>query len=213
MKFLKILLWFLTVVFAFFGMLGLAGSSKGFGFCMIILAVLSLIGARKQPSEKKQAPEAEDPAPIAEPAAEESAAEEPAAEKPAAQEPALQAPKFKYVEYRLAGVTYKDGRYSRQAALRAIKFRDPPFDEEPELHVEIQEYEGKPAVAVKAKDRMLGYIPKTRVKEFMADYPNYCGIDDIEITGRKQDDGTWLNGAVITVKIRNDEPVDTLPGE
>lgn len=208
MKFLKILLWFLIVVFAFFGMLGLAGSSKGFGFCMIILAVLSLIGARKQPSEKKRAPEAEDPAPITEPAAEESAAEE-----PAAQEPSRQAPKFKYVEYRLAGVTYKDGRYSRQAALRAIKFRNPPFDEEPELHVEIQEYEGKPAVAVKANDRMLGYIPKARVKEFMADYPNYCGIDDIEITGRKHDDGTWLNGAIITVKIKNDELVDTFPSE
>lgn len=37
--------------------------------------------------------------------------------------------------------------------------------------------------------------------------------DDIEINGRKQDDGTWLDGAVITVKIRNDELVDTFPGE
>lgn len=114
-------------------------------------------------------------------------------------------PRFKYVEYKLAGVTYKDGRLSRQAALRAIKFEEPPYYDHPELVAEIQEYEGKPAVAIKANGRMLGFIPKEKVSQFMADYPNFTGITDIKITGHQHEDGTWVNGAIITAEVKNDE--------
>ena len=133
------------------------------------------------------------------------------AQAPAAPEPVREAPqtyykpRFKYVEYKLAGVTYKDGRLSRQAALRAIKFEEPPYYDHPQLVAEIQEYEGQPAVAIKANGRMLGFIPKQRVPEFMADYPNFTGITDIKIIGHKQEDDTWINGAIITVEVKNDE--------
>lgn len=70
-------------------------------------------------------------------------------------------------QFKIAGVTFKDGRYSRQAALRKLKFQDPPMDNSINFEFEEYEYNGNPAVIVKANNRVLGNIPADYVNEFI----------------------------------------------
>lgn len=70
-------------------------------------------------------------------------------------------------DFKVAGVTFKDGRYSRQAALRKIKFQDPPMDGPIDFEFEDYEYDGKPAILIKANERIIGNVPANLVNEFI----------------------------------------------
>lgn len=69
-------------------------------------------------------------------------------------------------EFNVAGVTFKDGRASRQTALRKLKFQDPPMDGPIDFEFEDYEYEGSPAILIKANGRILGNVPANLVEEF-----------------------------------------------
>lgn len=75
--------------------------------------------------------------------------------------------KIATTEFNVAGVTFKDGRLSRQAALRKLKFQDPPMDGPIDFEFEDYEYNNSPAILIKANDRIIGNVPADLVNEFI----------------------------------------------
>lgn len=99
--------------------------------------------------------------------------------KPVVQEqPKVEQPKIEHLKTRfyIAGVTFKDGRLSRQAAIRMLKFGDGVMKGPVAFEFEEYEFEGKPAVKIIANDRILGHVPADIVDDFIAkmkEYPDF----------------------------------------
>lgn len=72
--------------------------------------------------------------------------------------------KYIFFNFKVAGVTFKNGRKTRQAILRAFKWGDETIESS---DFELYEYEGKPAVYVKINDQIVGNIPSDKVSEFL----------------------------------------------
>lgn len=105
--------------------------------------------------------------------------------------------KMESKEIKVAGVTFKDGRKSRQATLRRIKFGDKEFENAKiVVTLDQEEFEGKPALAVLVNDQKIGYIPATLV--------SWCLENEITNVGglRVHGGGDYSYGAVITVVVR-----------
>jgi len=111
---------------------------------------------------------------------------------------------FEYEEIRVAGVTFKTGRKSRQAMLRKIKNEEDEYADYLEFGIEEHEYEGKPAFAVLVNDEQIGNLPANMVQWFIDNSERVVAIDGIEIVGGGENlDGEKLNyGARITLKLR-----------
>ena len=76
---------------------------------------------------------------------------------------------YDYWKVKVAGVTFKNGRKSRQTILKKIFFRDEPFNKD-ECHsctLRRGEYEGEPSFAVCVHDDIIGFIPKEKVQYFI----------------------------------------------
>lgn len=105
-----------------------------------------------------------------------------------------------FLRFKVAGVTFKNGRKTRQAILRAFKWGD----ETPEtVTFEEYEWEGKPAVYVKINDQIVGNIPANTTEKFLEHerlYPRdniHCDI----YGGAKLNDGTRTNyGCEIVIR-------------
>jgi hypothetical protein len=97
-----------------------------------------------------------------------------------------------FLRFKVAGVTFKNGRKTRQAILRAFKWGD----EIPEtVDFELYEYEGRPAVYVKINDQIVGNIPSDTTETFL-EYERQYERDNIHCDiygGSKLDDGTRTN--------------------
>lgn len=70
-------------------------------------------------------------------------------------------------KFRIAGVTFKDGKYSRQAALRKLSGKVPPMNEPINFEFEEYLYENQPAVRIICNGRILGNVPADVVNEFL----------------------------------------------
>lgn len=57
---------------------------------------------------------------------------------------------YKEIEFNVAGVSFKNGRKTRQALIRAIKYQDPPYHKEVNITLERYDYEGSLAIGVYA---------------------------------------------------------------
>lgn len=79
-------------------------------------------------------------------------------------------------KFRIAGVTFKDGKYSRQAALRKLSGKVPPMNEPINFEFVEYDYEGNPAVLIKANGRILGNVPADLVNEFINLYHSCNGL-------------------------------------
>lgn len=80
--------------------------------------------------------------------------------------PVQEAPKdepYEFLRIKLAGVTFKNGRKSRQSILRAIKFRDGEFSDGVELELKPYEWEGQLAYGVYANGQQIGSVPADKV--------------------------------------------------
>lgn len=134
------------------------------------------------------------------PAADETPATEAAKPAGAKEEPAP-APElpYEFLKMKVAGVTFKDGRQSRQTMIRRLYWKDAPFDEnEAEVTLQREEFEGKPAFAVLLNDRKIGYIPAEHA-QFVADNFERCdGVTHIEASCGKDD----VYGAEIIIRFR-----------
>ena len=191
----------------------------GAGVCgIVIAAVLFFIGLRKKaarPEPKKEPPaatpaaaepkEAAAPAPKADTTAHVTPAADPrpAKAEAAAPAPASEAkPAFEFLSVKVAGVTFKNGRKSRQTILRKIHFKDEPFDKGTmELTLQREEWEGKPAFGVYVNGDQIGNIPAEQADYINDNFSRLDGIVNIEVYGG----GEGRNyGAEITLRFRNE---------
>lgn len=90
---------------------------------------------------------------------------------------------YKEIEFHVAGVTFKNGRKTRQALLRAMKFKDKPFDQKIEITFERYEYEGSPAIKVLANGEQIGNVPHNLVAEFLSYWKSDYLIEKYQIVG------------------------------
>lgn len=130
-------------------------------------------------------------------------------------EPQPEAPKSKYLsgssslydfyrDVRVAGVTFKNGRRSRQTILRQIYWRDEPYKRAPKVTLQLGEYEGEPAISVWTNEEQIGYLPADLAKELG---PRFDDIDDpydFEVYGGgKTDAGEQINfGASLSLRVK-----------
>ena len=103
---------------------------------------------------------------------------------------------------KVAGVTFKNGRKSRQTILRKIHFKDEPFDKGTmELTLQREEWEGKPAFGVYVNGDQIGNIPAEHADYVNDNFSRLDGIVNIEVYGGE--DGQNY-GAEITLRFRNE---------
>lgn len=87
-----------------------------------------------------------------------------------------------HVKFRVAGVTFKNGRKSRQAILRKIKWKDEPFDGIVIYTLQVYEYEGRPTVGIYANGEQIGNVPKEHTT-FVVENINKIKSVSVEVYG------------------------------
>lgn len=111
---------------------------------------------------------------------------------------------YTYLTFKVAGVTFNNGRKTRQAILRALKWGDEEIEV---ITLEPYEWEGKPAVYVKVNDQIIGNIPADTVETFY-EYERKYERDSVHCEvygGNKLDDGSRSSyGSEITIRYLRD---------
>ena len=104
-------------------------------------------------------------------------------------------------QFKVAGVTFKNGSKSRQAILRAIYFGDEPYDDDLVLyHLKKYEFEGEPAVAVYAKNEQIGNVPRADLPFILEHFDDIVDVDVDVYGGGTDESGKKLSyGAKATV--------------
>ena len=98
---------------------------------------------------------------------------------------------------KVAGVTFKNGRKSRQTILRKIKFKDEPFDKRLDIKLEQYDFEGRPAIGIYVNGEMIGNVPKDKTQFFIDNADRMIGISGMEIVG-----GGTVNGEKLSYGVR-----------
>ena len=220
MKKTVLILWGVGALFLISSIPLFVEGDMGAGVCgIVIAAALFFIGLRKKaarPEPKKEPPaatpaatmepeEVAAPAPKADTTAHVTLAADPRSAKTEATAPAPTAeakPAFEFLSVKVAGVTFKNGRKSRQTILRKIHFKDEPFDKGTmELTLQREEWEGKPAFGVYVNGDQIGNIPAEYVSYVNDNFSRLDGIVNMEVYGG----GEGRNyGAEITLRFRNE---------
>ena len=104
------------------------------------------------------------------------------------------------LDFKVAGVTFKDGRRSRQATLRKIKFKDEPMDGPIDFEFEEYDYNGEPAVLIKANGLIIGNVPADLVNKFLKYQNTY---KDIELNYKVTGGGDYNFGCKMIITWRN----------
>lgn len=106
---------------------------------------------------------------------------------------------YEFLRTKIAGVTFKDGRKSRQTIIRRLYWKDEPFDKnEAEVVLERGEYEGKPAFAVILNGLKAGYVPAEHVQFIEENFARCDGVTHIEAYCGAND----IYGAEIIIRFR-----------
>lgn len=92
----------------------------------------------------------------------------------------------KEIEFKVAGVTFKNGRKTRQAILRAMKWQDPPYDK---VQITLQRYdfEGSIAIGVYVNGDQIGNVPKEIKDEVDKAWTKDYIVEEWKILGSGQD--------------------------
>ena len=90
---------------------------------------------------------------------------------------------YQCIEFKVVGVTFKNGRRSRQTILRQIYFKDQPYDKPPRIRLEQYEYEGKPAFSVWANDEQVGNIGKDDIPNLLSLWERYDSVTEFTVYG------------------------------
>lgn len=88
-----------------------------------------------------------------------------------------------YYSFRVAGVTFNNGRKTRQALLRKIKYGDEPFDNFVDWELKKYDFEGSEAVGVYANDEQVGNVPKENLSFVLDNWDRIVSVYHTEITG------------------------------
>lgn len=106
---------------------------------------------------------------------------------------------YEFLRTKIAGVTFKDSRKSRQTIIRRLYWKDEPFDKnEAEVVLERGEYEGKPAFAVILNGQKAGYVPAEHVQFIEENFARCDGVTHIEAYCGAND----IYGAEIIIRFR-----------
>jgi hypothetical protein len=106
---------------------------------------------------------------------------------------------YEFLRTKIAGVTFKDGRKSRQTIIRRLYWKDEPFDKnEAEVVLERGEYEGKPAFSVILNGQKAGYVPAEHVQFIEENFARCDGVTHIEAYCGAND----IYGAEIIIRFR-----------
>ena len=119
--------------------------------------------------------------------------------------PVQEAPKdepYEFLRIKLAGVTFKNGRKSRQSILRAIKFRDGEFSDGVELELKPYEWEEQPAYGVYANGQQIGSVPADKVAYIAENKGRIVGFSAIEVYGGGRDEEGQLKNFGCEVVLR-----------
>ena len=119
---------------------------------------------------------------------------------------------YDYWKVKVAGVTFRNGRKSRQTILKKIFFRDEPFNKD-ECHsctLRRGEYEGEPSFAVCVHDDIIGFIPKENVQYFYDNFYRCDGITAIRVFSGHDIIGA---GAIVRFRRNADETSKDAPQE
>lgn len=194
MKKSVIALWIVAALFLVSSFPLFGEGNIGAGICgIVIAAVLAFVGYSKNRKAKEAAavPRQEH----------EEIREQPKPARKAAAPDETHEPElpYEFLKMKVAGVTFKDGRQSRQTMIRRLYWKDDPFDKnEAEVTLRREEYEGKPAFAVLLNDRKIGYVPAEHA-QYIADNLDRCdGVTHIEAYSGKDD----IYGAEIVIRFR-----------
>lgn len=185
----KIVFYIISVLFVLACVSAISSSNFGGAIgCLIVAAVFVFLARRNKATNSTPADVQPKAAPMVEPAAEK--------------------PEFIFERFNVAGVTFKNGRKSRQTILRKIKFRDEPYSDGLELGLSYYEYEGAPAYNVTVNGDIIGNVPAEKVAHIdeLMTAGKIVAVSYISIHGGGKDsDGKPINyGAEITIKIKND---------
>ncbi len=116
---------------------------------------------------------------------------------------------YQFVRFRVAGVTQKNGRRSRQTILRRIFWKDEPyhkFDGEKDVGLRLTEFDGQPAVEVwvrgKEGEEQIGWMPKDELPNVVPRMERFAGVSDFAVYGGGETpDGEPMSfGATMTVR-------------
>lgn len=88
----------------------------------------------------------------------------------------------KEIEFKVAGVTFKNGRKTRQAILRAMKWKDAPFDKV-EITLQRYDFEGSVAIGVYANGEQIGNVPKEVKEEVDKAWTGDYIVEEWEVLG------------------------------
>lgn len=89
---------------------------------------------------------------------------------------------------RVAGVSFKNGRKSRQTILRKIRWKDDEFANKVEIGIDEYIFEGKPAFGIFANGQQIGNIPISQCDYYKANQHRVVGIKEINVYGGGQDE-------------------------
>ena len=92
----------------------------------------------------------------------------------------------KEIEFKVAGVTFKNGRKTRQAILRAMKWQDPPYDKV-EITLQRYDFEGSVAIGVYANGEQIGNVPKEMKDEVNSAWTGRYIVEEWEVLGSGKD--------------------------
>ena len=162
-----LILWIVAALFLLAAFPLFAQGDIAAGVCgLVIAAALFVVGLRKKAAPPKQ----------------EAPTHAPASSKG---KPAIYTQSgFDFLRTKVAGVTFKNGRRSRQTILRAMRFHDAPFDKgDMELTIERGEWEGKPAFGVFVNGEQIGNIPAEHTQFVEENFSRLDGITNIEVYG------------------------------
>lgn len=178
MKKAPLILWIVAALFVASSIPLFAQGNAAAGVCgIVIAAVLFFIGLRKNnaaPSPKQETA----------PPSTATSAPSPVPARTEGKSAIYSQEGFNFLRTKVAGVTFKNGRKSRQTILRKIYWKEEPFDKgSMELTVERDEWEGKPAFGVYVNGEQIGSIPAEH-SQFMSDnFSRLDGITNIDVYG------------------------------
>lgn len=92
----------------------------------------------------------------------------------------------KEIEFKVVGVTFKNGRRTRQAILRAMKWKDSGF-ETVEITLQRYDFEGSVAIGVYANGEQIGNVPKELKDEVDSAWTGRYIVEEWEVLGSGKD--------------------------
>lgn len=91
---------------------------------------------------------------------------------------------YQYIAYKIVGVTFKNGRKSRQTILRHIKYLDSPFDtNKAEVSVIPFLYENHPAFEIRVNNEPVGNISAEDISSLNEIYSQIVDVFTLQVKG------------------------------